>query len=94
MRISYSKGADAVYIELLEGVHARTIEIDEGTFVDLDAHGRVLGIEVLHPSRSWPLHLITERFEIPPDALEMIRDLWKLDNESGVRPFSEPAIVA
>jgi uncharacterized protein YuzE len=57
--------ADALYIELVQdAASARTEEIDPGTLVDLDARGRVIGIEVVHPARPWPLEEILERYDI------------------------------
>ncbi len=59
--------ADALYIELAGGItSARTEELDSGTLVDLDAQGRVIGIEVVHPARPWPLEEILERYDIDP----------------------------
>ncbi len=58
--------ADALYIELAEdAAAARTVEIDPGTLVDLDDNDRVIGIEVIHPARPWPLDEILARFDIP-----------------------------
>ncbi|HEX2418577.1 MAG TPA: hypothetical protein VHJ83_10735 [Micromonosporaceae bacterium] len=34
------------------------------TFVDVDASGEVLGIEVLHPARDVPTQMIVERYNI------------------------------
>lgn len=65
--------AGALYIELTESAAAaRTVEVDSGTMVDLDAGGHVIGIEVINPDRPWPLDEILERFDIPPrDAREL-----------------------
>jgi hypothetical protein len=43
---------------------ARTVEIDDATMVDLDAAGRLLGIEVLSPGSAWPLAEILRRYEV------------------------------
>jgi uncharacterized protein YuzE len=61
---SYDIDADALYIELDSRAVARTVQIDSGTLVDLDAAGQLLGIEVIHPQRSWPLATIIERFAV------------------------------
>lgn len=69
---TYDLDADALYIELYDRVVARTVQIDSGTLVDLDAAGMLLGIEVIHPQRRWPLGAIIERFGIDAeDAREL-----------------------
>jgi uncharacterized protein YuzE len=45
----------ALYLRLAEGQAARTAEISDDVNVDLDGHGRVLGIELLAPGQPWPL---------------------------------------
>lgn len=64
---SYDIDADALYIELRKNAVARTVQIDSGTLVDVDAAGHVLGIEVVHPQRSWPLRAIIDRFGVTAD---------------------------
>jgi uncharacterized protein YuzE len=64
--------AKALYIELADREVSRTEQIDPGTMVDLDENGQVIGIEVIHPDRPWPLDEILERFDIAPgDAREL-----------------------
>jgi uncharacterized protein YuzE len=46
----YDREADALYIRLREGERLRAVEIDETTYIDVDADGHALGIEVLYPS--------------------------------------------
>lgn len=68
----YDLDAQALYIELADRKSAVSEEIDPGTLVDLDAQGHVIGIEVIHPNRPWPLDEILERYEIDPhDAREL-----------------------
>jgi uncharacterized protein YuzE len=69
---SYDLDADALYITLHDGDVARTVQVDPGTLVDLDAHGSLIGIEVIHPHRQWPLDKITSTFAISGrDAYEL-----------------------
>lgn len=65
---TYDVDADALYIELDNRAVARTVQIDSGTLVDLDDAGHVLGIEVIHPQRRWPLSAIIERFGITAES--------------------------
>jgi uncharacterized protein YuzE len=67
IRQTYDTQADALYIELEERDVARTQQIDPGTLVDLDESGNVLGIEVIHPNRQWPLGEIVDRFALPAE---------------------------
>jgi uncharacterized protein YuzE len=47
MRVTYDPEADAIYIELRRGEPVDTRDLEEGVTVDLDANGRVIGLEVL-----------------------------------------------
>jgi uncharacterized protein YuzE len=84
MRLEYSQTADALYVVLhdVERVH-RTVEVDNGTMVDLLEDGTVAGIEVLHPARHWPLDEIIEQFELEADDALALRTL-----SAPSRPFA------
>ncbi len=47
MRIELDKEADILYIELRGGEVDNTVDLDDGVFADLDAEGRVLGVEFI-----------------------------------------------
>jgi uncharacterized protein YuzE len=47
MKISYDPKADALYIKFQEGSAARTRKVEDGMLMDLDAAGRLLGIEII-----------------------------------------------
>ena len=69
---SYDLDAGALYIRLADGQVARTAQVDNGTLVDLDAAGDVVGIEVILPARTWPLEEILGRFGVSEhDAREL-----------------------
>ena len=51
MKVEYDRQADAMYIRLAEGEVADSDEVRDGVIFDLDAAGRVLGIEILDVSR-------------------------------------------
>jgi uncharacterized protein YuzE len=65
--------ADALYLRLAHGQVARTVELDSGTLVDVDAGGAPLGIEVLHPSREWPIEAFISQFRIDGADAETLR---------------------
>ena len=51
LRVSYDPEADALYLEVRDGVAADNVDLAPSVTADLDRRGRVLGIEVLHASR-------------------------------------------
>ena len=51
MEISLDLKADALYIKFQEGKFAKNKRVDEDTIIDLDAKGRLLGIEMLNVTK-------------------------------------------
>ncbi len=51
MEINLDLKADALYIKFQSGKFAKNKRIDEDTIVDLDAKGRLLGIEILNVTK-------------------------------------------
>jgi uncharacterized protein YuzE len=70
---TYDADADALYITVRAGEVAATREVDERTFVDVDASDHVLGIEVLQPARDWPLDEVLERFVVGDTDAAMMK---------------------
>jgi uncharacterized protein YuzE len=87
MNFQYDSDADALEIRLAGSNVARTVQVDSGTLVDLDAKGDVVAIEVLRPSRLWPLEEILERFRIDEADAAVLRSLWGAEKPY---PFAEP----
>lgn len=88
MKFEYDEQANALSIVIHEGCAVeRTEEIDAGTLVDLDRRGRPIAIEVLRPSRAWPLPEIAARFQIEESTLAMLRSLWQSNQRY---PFERP----
>lgn len=80
MFTSYDSDADALYIRLLDNDHVvRSVEIDSGTLVDFNEHGSVVGIELIHPSRHWPIEEI-ERCGLSGETANMLRDLMEAED--------------
>jgi len=50
MKIEYDPKADAMYIRLKAGTVAESDEVRPGVVLDLDAEGKVLGIDMLDVS--------------------------------------------
>lgn len=89
MTFSYDYDADALYIEITDSPVARTRQFDEGTMVDLDESGEVVGIEVLRPARAWPLKVIQASYELPDDDARILDSLWGQDPPRPY-PFTKP----
>lgn len=78
MQIRYDADADALYVQLQVAPElpvSRTRQYDEGTLVDLDRFGNLIGIEVLQPARAWPLDAILENHAVSKDDQKILRDL-------------------
>jgi len=54
MKIKKDEVLDVAYIELRSGKVAKTMEIQRGILLDLDAKGNVFGIEILSLSKMAP----------------------------------------
>ncbi len=50
MEIKYFQEADTLYIEFRPGDVAETRDLDEGTLLDLDAHGNICAMTIEHAS--------------------------------------------
>ena len=50
MKLEYDRHADAIYIRLKDAAIATTRELEDNLIVDLDEHGRMVGIEPLFVS--------------------------------------------
>ncbi len=73
IRQSYDLDADALYIKLTDRKVTRTVEVDNGTLVNLDTSGSIVGIEVIQPQRAWPLGDILRRFGVSEDDAKHLR---------------------
>lgn len=73
VRIDYDLDADAMYVTLADGMAAKTQEVEDLTFVDVDEEGHLLGIEVVGLARAWPLEEIISRFDVPEFDAKQLR---------------------
>ena len=55
MEISLDWKADALYSKFQEGRFAKNKKIADDTIIDLDAKGRLLGIEILNVTKKVPV---------------------------------------
>lgn len=92
MRYRYDTDADALYVTWSDAIVDRTVLLpDCGILVDLDASGRLVGLEVLHPDRPWPVSAIR-------DAVGVSWSEFRVDLESvfGVtesRPYPTTSVL-
>jgi len=93
MTLSYDNEADALAITLADGVVDRTVEIDSGTFVDVDEASLVLTIEVIRPARRWPLEAVLDQFGVSPEDTTMLRAIWGGDETLQVSPLAPLAVA-
>lgn len=57
MRFEYDGDADALYVVLVDGKSERQERLSDGTVLDLDTSGAILGVEVLGPGAHWDFKL-------------------------------------
>lgn len=68
----YDREADALYVRLRDGERLRAVEVDDTTYIDVDADGRALGIEVLYPSMGVHLTEVVTRFSLQHQLPEIL----------------------
>jgi len=74
MKIEYDIEVDALYVRLQEKYVARTVEIEEGSNLDLDDSGKLIGLEVLDATKRYSL---ADIFNISTENLILEKDLIK-----------------
>jgi uncharacterized protein YuzE len=84
----YDTEADALYIRLSDEARERTVEIDETTYVDVDADGHPVGIELLYPSMGIELDAVAARFHL----IEQLPQIVAAVARSGA-PVSVPTVT-
>jgi uncharacterized protein YuzE len=84
MKLEYDTEAHALDIALRDAPVVRTVEIDSGTLVDLAEDGSVVAIEVINPTRSWPLQEILDSFDVDEASVAMLEALWPSARNGGI----------
>lgn len=75
MKISYDHMADAMYISLKEGKVAKTKEVVVDVFIDTNADGDVLGIEILFVAqKGFDLSSVTFKQSLPANYRQTLID--------------------
>ena len=73
MRLKYDLNVGALYIRLTDQPVARTRDVDDNTFVDLDEVGNVVGIEVISIEHPWALADVLRAYDIPAAEVAQLR---------------------
>jgi uncharacterized protein YuzE len=64
MHVIEDEKTDALYIYLDNLRPAVTRQVEQGTIVDLDGDGRLIGIEVICRHRAWPVEKILGAYTV------------------------------
>jgi uncharacterized protein YuzE len=80
MKLSYDQEIDSLYIDLNERPSADSREIQDGVVIDVDAQGRIVGIDIQHASEVLDLATL-ETQSLPAARLKLT---WL--GESQIRP--------
>lgn len=75
LRFEYSDDDDVLYVAVGDAMVDRTVEVDPGTLVDVDRMGSMVGIELIRPSRPWPLDAIRELFPLDEDDSKLLNQV-------------------
>ena len=73
VRVSVDHQAGAAYIELSEEPVARTVEFDPLINLDLDAHGVVVGIEILGEGVQIPFEQLATDYHVRSEVVAIVR---------------------
>ena len=75
MHVIEDEKTDALYIYLDDTRPAATRQIEQGTIVDLDGSGRLIGIEVICRHRAWPVEQILGAYPLSEADETRLRQL-------------------
>jgi uncharacterized protein YuzE len=84
----YDREADALYVRLFDGDRGRAVEVDDSTYVDVDAANRAVGIEFLYPGMGLNLEGVVRRYALDAQSSEIIAAI----GASGA-PVSAPTVT-
>ncbi len=92
MVLRYSPDRHLLYVVLRDGEVAETAELDEETYVDLDADGRPVGVEFLDAGQFFPFlqRLLPDNNGVMIEVPAPLRDL--LDRRFEVIPEDEAVV--
>jgi uncharacterized protein YuzE len=71
MRIEYFPETDSLYIDLADRTGADTREIEEGIVLDVDEHGRAVGLDIDQASKHLSLQTLNLK-RLPFEVEQMV----------------------
>ena len=83
MRITFDTEADALTLVVSREPVERTVDVRDGRFIDLDADGNIVALEILDASQGIDLRDLLDDYDLQPlvEALtaqiETARRLWR-----------------
>ena len=84
MRYDYDRDADALYVTFSSEPVAATHRVEDLTMVDVDAQGRMVGIEVIAPGRAWAVDEVMARYlPVMDDDARSLLSLYVWCGKSG-----------
>lgn len=94
MRLTYDLDAGALCIGLTKQDVARTRQLDGNTLVDLDAAGRLVGIEITSIDHPWAVERILGDFGISEQDAAQIRAYFTAPGPGSALPVPVPHVSA
>jgi uncharacterized protein YuzE len=86
MTLEYDLDVGALYIRLTGERVARTRQLGGNANIDLDAAGKVIGIEVIAAAHRWPLTEILAEFELTPADVAQLRAYFSMPVATSADP--------
>jgi uncharacterized protein YuzE len=85
VKITYDTEVDALTLVVSRESVERTVDVREGRYIDLDADGNVVAIEILDASHGFELRDLMDEYDLRPviealaGQIEAARRLWHAD---------------
>jgi uncharacterized protein YuzE len=70
MKLLYDRGTDSLYIDLNAKPSVDSLEVVDGVVLDVDAEGRLVGIDIQHASNVLDLSIL-ETQDLPALAVKL-----------------------
>ncbi len=91
MVYEYDTDVDALYIKLKDqGLIDKQLETEDGTIIDVDNHGRPIGLEIISPGTMWSIDTIEKRVKLTASEKKYVSTLLTIflerrsNNKSGI----------
>ena len=75
MKYSYDSFSDALYVTVEEEPIDHSEELPDGIVLDIEAKGRLVGVDVMVPSKGWDPRPVIERFGLASADAHFLKNL-------------------